>query len=198
MRKKSHILVARYLADQIPAVKSLQSHRKAFCLGSILPDIKPSFLTKKHEYFGTFEEIQEKMKSLINSSPQEGKERVYWRRFGEIIHYMADYFTFPHNKNFTGNLYEHNKYEKHLKNHLKHYIESGAAGQMVITPVYFESFQDLVTYIRKNHEIYLLRERNIAEDIQYILRTCSQVIYGILQLTARRLGRENIPFLTAC
>ena len=198
MRKKSHILVARYLADQIPAVKSLQSHRKAFCLGSILPDIKPSFLTKKHEYFGTFEEIQEKMKSLINSSPQEGKERVYWRRFGEIIHYMADYFTFPHNKNFTGNLYAHNKYEKHLKNHLKHYIESGAAGQMVITPVYFESFQDLVTYIRKNHEIYLLRERNIAEDIQYILRTCSQVIYGILQLTARRLGRENIPFLTAC
>ena len=198
MRKKSHILVARYLADQIPAVKSLQSHRKAFCLGSSLPDIKPSFLTKKHEYFGTFEEIQEKMKSLINSSPQEGKERVYWRRFGEIIHYMADYFTFPHNKNFTGNLYAHNKYEKHLKNHLKHYIESGAAGQMVITPVYFESFQDLVAYIRKNHEIYLLRERNIAEDIQYILRTCSQVIYGILQLTARRLGRENIPFPTAC
>ena len=82
MRKKSHILVARYLADQMPADKSLQSHRKAFCLGSILPDIKPSFLIRKHEYFGTFEEIQEKMKALINSSPQEGKERVYWRRFG--------------------------------------------------------------------------------------------------------------------
>ncbi|MFR8313965.1 MAG: hypothetical protein ACLVBP_17345 [Ruminococcus sp.] len=28
MRKKSHILVARYLADQMPATKSLQSHRK--------------------------------------------------------------------------------------------------------------------------------------------------------------------------
>lgn len=198
MRKKSHILVARYLADQIPAAKSLQSHRKAFCLGSILPDIKPSFLTKKHEYFGTFEEIQDKMKTLIDSSPQEGKERVYWRRFGEVMHYMADYFTFPHNKNFTGNLYEHNKYEKHLKNHLKRYIESGAAGQIVIEPVSFDNFQELVNYIQKVHERYLLKERNIAEDVQYILRTCLQVICGILQLATKRLGRENLLLLAAC
>ena len=49
MRKKSHILLAKYLADQMEVSESLQSHRKAFCLGSILPDIRPSFLTKKHE-----------------------------------------------------------------------------------------------------------------------------------------------------
>ena len=61
MRKKSHILLARYLADQMPANISLQSHRKAFCLGNILPDIQPSFVTKRHEYFGTFDEVQEKI-----------------------------------------------------------------------------------------------------------------------------------------
>ena len=192
LRKKSHILVARYLADQMPATKSLQSHRKAFCVGSILPDIKPSFLTKKHEYFGTFEEIQGKMRALIDSDPKESKERVYWRRFGEVIHYMADYFTFPHNKNFTGNLYEHNKYEKHLKNQLKRYIESGAAGKMAVTPMEFGSFQELIAYIGAAHERYLLKERNIAEDIQYILSVCTQVIHGILQLAAKRLGREYV------
>ena len=31
MRKKSHILLARYLADQMQTTASLQSHRKAFC-----------------------------------------------------------------------------------------------------------------------------------------------------------------------
>lgn len=60
LRKKSHILLARYLADQMPANESLQSHRKAFCLGNILPDIQPSFVTKRHEYFGTFDEVQER------------------------------------------------------------------------------------------------------------------------------------------
>ena len=112
MRKKSHILLARYLADQLTVDESLQSHRKAFCLGSILPDIRPSFVVKKHEYFSTFGEIQEKMLQLVEHGPLEGKERVYWRNFGEVLHYVADYFTFPHNRTYTGSLYEHSQYEK--------------------------------------------------------------------------------------
>ena len=195
MRKKSHILVARYLADQMSVEESLQSHRKAFCLGSILPDIKPSFLTRKHEYFGTFEEIQQKMRQLVECRSGRVKERVYWRRLGEVMHYMADYFTFPHNINFTGNLYEHNKYEKHLKNHLKRYIESGAVKSMEVQPVCFGSFSELVEYIKGRHDRYLLKERNIAEDVQYILSICFQVIYGILHLVSWKSDEgEKIVF----
>ena len=195
MRKKSHILVARYLADQMPVEESLQSHRKAFCLGSILPDIKPSFLTRKHEYFGTFEEIQQKMRQLVECRSGRVKERVYWRRLGEVMHYMADYFTFPHNINFTGNLYEHNKYEKHLKNHLKRYIESGAVKSMEVQPVCFGSFSELVEYIKGRHDRYLLKARNIAEDVQYILSICFQVIYGILHLVSWKSDEgEKIVF----
>lgn len=195
MRKKSHILVARYLADQMSVEESLQSHRKAFCLGSILPDIKPSFLTRKHEYYGTFEEIQQKMRQLVECRPGKVKERVYWRRLGEVMHYMADYFTFPHNINFTGNLYEHNKYEKHLKNHLKRYIESGAVKSMEVQPVSFDSFTELVEYIKGRHDRYLLKERNIAEDVQYILSVCFQVIHGILHLVSWKTDeREKIVF----
>ncbi len=123
MRKKSHILLARYLADQMEVSESLQSHRKAFCLGSILPDIRPSFLTKKHEFFGTIDEIEGKITRLVEVAPEERNERVYWRQFGEVIHYMADYFTFPHNKTYTGTLIEHGQYEKALKNDLIHQRE---------------------------------------------------------------------------
>ena len=187
--------MARYLADQMPVEESLQSHRKAFCLGSILPDIKPSFLTRKHEYFGTFEEIQQKMRQLVECRSGRVKERVYWRRLGEVMHYMADYFTFPHNINFTGNLYEHNKYEKHLKNHLKRYIESGAVKSMEVQPVCFGSFSELVEYIKGRHDRYLLKERNIAEDVQYILSICFQVIYGILHLVSWKSDEgEKIVF----
>lgn len=190
MRKKSHILLARYLADQMNADESLQSHRKAFCLGSILPDIKPSFLTKKHEYFGTFEEIQEKIKSLTAHTPGDGKERVYWRNFGEVMHYMADYFTFPHNKTYTGSLYEHNKYEKNLKNRLKDYIKSGAASENMFQPMHFEDVADLTEFIKISHASYLRKKRSITEDINYILMICFQVIQGILQLTGDYLCAE--------
>ena len=85
VRKKSHILLARYLADQMPANESLQSHRKAFCLGNILPDIQPSFVTKRHEYFGTFDEVQGKIRRLVQSGA-EYNDRVFWRRSGEVMH----------------------------------------------------------------------------------------------------------------
>ena len=111
------------------------------------------------------------------------------------MHYMADYFTFPHNINFTGNLYEHNKYEKHLKNHLKRYIESGAVKSMEVQPVCFGSFSELVEYIKGRHDRYLLKERNIAEDVQYILSICFQVIYGILHLVSWKSDEgEKIVF----
>ena len=92
MRKKSHILLGRYLADQMSEVYSLQQHRKAFCLGNIMPDLKPSFLTTRHEFFGTFDHLQNKMRALVEKNPEEENARVYWRRFGEVMHYMADYF----------------------------------------------------------------------------------------------------------
>lgn len=127
MRKKSHILLGRYLADQMSEVYSLQQHRKAFCLGNIMPDLKPSFLTTRHEFFGTFDHLQNKMRALVEKNPEEENARVYWRRFGEVMHYMADYFTFPHNKTYKGNLAAHNSYEAELKNRLRECILSGAA-----------------------------------------------------------------------
>ena len=76
MRKKSHILLARYLADQMQTTASLQSHRKAFCLGSILPDIKPSFITRRYEFYGTFEDVKNRMKELADIRPDESNQRV--------------------------------------------------------------------------------------------------------------------------
>lgn len=162
--------------------ESLQSHRKAFCLGSVLPDIRPSFVTKRHEFFGTFDEIQDKIKELVNLNPEECNARAYWRHFGEVMHYMADYFTFPHNKTYTGTLVEHNHYEKVLKNNLKSCIKSGEACDRLEEAIKFKSLKQLTDYILESHERYLRKLRNVEEDIRYILNVCFQVIQGIICL----------------
>lgn len=178
LRKKSHILLARYLADQMPSNESLQSHRKAFCFGSILPDIRPSFVTKRHEYFGTFDDIQQKMLGLINNR-REYRDGSFWRRAGEVIHYIADYFTFPHNRTFDGTLRQHNAYEKRLKNELKNYVEEGRAGKCAEPAIRFESLDQLLEYIEVHHRRYLDRKRTIEDDICYILKVCYQVFQGL-------------------
>lgn len=182
LRKKSHILLARYLADQMPANVSLQSHRKAFCLGNILPDIQPSFVTKRHEYFGTYNEVRSKITELVSEGAGHWNERVFWRRTGEVMHYIADYFTFPHNRTFDGSLREHNSYEKNLKNELKSFVRSGKADVYAEKNIRFENLSQLLAYIRMRHSEYLNRKRNIDEDIHYILSVCYQVFQGLFQL----------------
>ena len=179
VRKKSHILLARYLADQMPANESL--HRKAFCLGNILPDIQPSFVTKRHEYFGTFDEVQGKIRRLVQSGAGYN-DRVFWRRSGEVMHYIADYFTFPHNKTFDGTLYQHNTYEKHLKNELKAFVLEGKADVYTEKEIHFETLNQLLQYIKEHHRRYLNCKRNIDDDIHYILTVCYQVFQGLFQL----------------
>ena len=181
VRKKSHILLARYLADQMPANESLQSHRKAFCLGNILPDIQPSFVTKRHEYFGTFDEVQGKIRRLVQSGAGYN-DRVFGRRSGEVMHYIADYFTFPHNKTFDGTLYQHNTYEKHLKNELKAFVLEGKADVYTEKEIHFETLNQLLQYIKEHHRRYLNCKRNIDDDIHYILTVCYQVFQGLFQL----------------
>jgi len=63
MRKKSHISLAKYLVDSM-GVQDLQEHKKSFYIGSIIPDLKPSFLTKRHTIEDTFETLINEIKAL--------------------------------------------------------------------------------------------------------------------------------------
>ena len=193
LRKKSHILLAKYMADQMIVEESLQSHRKAFCFGNILPDIKPSFITTRHEFFGTFEYVQDKMRFLVENGTEVCNERAFWRKLGEVLHYIADYFTFPHNHTYEGSFVEHNHYEKELKDDLKSYILSGKAVTLVDRSIHFENLEQLMKYIKQQHEKYLKKIRDVADDIQYILSVCFQVLQGLIQLCTNSVAQAVQP-----
>ena len=189
MRKKSHILLARYLADQMQTTASLQSHRKAFCLGSILPDIKPSFITRRHEFYGTFEDVKNRMKELADIRPDESNQRVYWRRFGEVIHYMADYFTFPHNTVFDGSLKDHCLYERDMKHAMRTYIHTGDA-RMIFEAQRMRKGQitnvsELFAYIEKTHKTYLGAVHDVKDDCRWIVEMCSWALIGLVNIICK-------------
>ena len=192
MRKKSHISLAKYLVEDMETLE-LEHHRKSFYLGSILPDCKPSFLTKKHEFGGTFGEVTEALKALtVECNLSERNERVYWRRLGEVIHYMADYFTFPHNVTYDGNLKDHCIYEKELKNRLKEYIRSGEAEENQQEVKRFYTVEALIHFIEASHAEYLMLKRSVEEDIRYIVELCRQVVAAVVELLYRRMGTVRL------
>lgn len=189
LRKKSHISLAKYIVEA-NGTKELSKHKKAFYLGSILPDCKPSFLTKKHEFNGTFEEVRTEIKRLtINCDIMKRNARVYWRDLGQVIHYMADYFTFPHNATYEGNLKEHCIYEKHLKHGLREYIRSGEAARNAGRMEKFETPDALCSFIQKAHNEYLEFKRSVEEDCRYIVALCHQVVEAIIYLLNKQIEK---------
>ena len=182
MRKKSHICLGRYLSDTA-YTEELRRHRKAFLLGSILPDCRPSFVTKRHEYNATYEEFQKSVLALTEDcNLLLRNERVYCRQLGEVIHYLADYFTYPHNTVYPGSLKDHCHYENDLKHYLKEYISSGKAEREQGIRYQFYSVQELFSYIESCHREYMAGEHTVEHDAYWIVTVSSQVLSGIYQI----------------
>lgn len=160
---------------------NLHEHKKAFYLGSILPDLKPSFITRPHNIDGTFDILIKEIKRItINYDVNKGISRYYARHLGVITHYLADYFTYPHNSEYTGTLADHVSYEKEMKLRLKEYVEldelqiDHTKGHKLLT------IDDIINFIKKTHKEYLKSLRAIEKDINYILELCSKVVHAIL------------------
>lgn len=189
MRKKSHISLAKYIVDSLEE-QELMEHKKAFYLGSILPDCKLSFLTVKHEMEGTFPKLQRDLEELVERMDNSQINiRVFYRHLGEVIHYIADYFTFPHNAHYTGSLKEHCMYEKQLKYELKEYLDSGEAKkdyECDVAPVQsLSSTKEICEFIKKAHETYVNVKNTIEGDCQFIVNLCHQVVEAVLHLIGR-------------
>lgn len=198
MRKKSHISLAKYIVNSLKE-QELVKHKKAFYLGSILPDCKPSFLTVRHEMEGTFPKLKLDLKELVETQGQsQMKMRVFYRNLGEIIHYIADYFTFPHNAHYPGNLKDHCVYEEHLKQSMKEYIKSGDAAKNRVwiqeNTGQLNSIEAICEFIQKSHETYVKIKNTVEEDCRQIVELCHQVAEAVILLINGHLEQKSIDF----
>lgn len=212
MRKKSHISLARYLVESLND-EGLKKHKYSFYLGSILPDIKPSFLYKRHEMTGTFPHVRKDIERLSEGRKiieKEKKGLKYYMDLGQISHYLADYFTFPHDKTYGGSLKEHCSYEERLKKDLRSYIKSGEAAKNMRDNAStkgeeaFHSADALCRFIQNTHDKYITQKhsmeneysmenecsmeegRHQADDIHHIISVNYHALKGMIELLAQK------------
>ena len=183
MRKKSHVSLALQICKGMDDKEAIK-HPYVFCFGSILPDCVPSFLTTPHRKEETFEKVQNKIIKFIQKYNQ--KSGCNYRRtiqLGEIAHYIADYFTFPHNDNYEGSLVDHCHYENALKHELRRYIYSGEAMAQLSNIPSYGTYEELKAYIEQQHKTYIQKKSDVYTDSQYIVKVCMVVVASILLMS---------------
>ena len=200
MRKKSHISLAKHIIN-ISDLPSFDKHKKAFYVGSILPDCKPSFITKRHEIHETFERVERGIEKLTQGyTSVEELSTMYFTKLGEVVHYIADYFTFPHNKEYPGTMAQHCVYEGELKHKLRAYIRQLNETDMkrwkqnlkLEDLERFQSVADICEFLKEEHRNYIRRgTHSVEEDCKYIVGICSKVAMAILYLCMNRIQQGN-------
>ena len=201
MRKKSHISLAKHIVN-ISDVPNFDKHKKAFYVGSIMPDCKPSFITKRHEINETFRIVEKRMHKLTQGykSPKE-LSTMYFEKLGEVIHYIADYFTFPHNKEYSGTMAQHCVYEGDLKHKLRAYIRDFderklQAWKRNLELENLERFQtvaDISDFLKEEHRRYIRRgHHSVEEDCKYIVGICSKVAMAIIHVCMLTMQHKKV------
>lgn len=187
MRKKSHISLAKHVIN-MSDTQAFIKHKKAFYVGSILPDCKPSFITKRHEINGTFKFVTEKITNLTEGYEDiDQLSTMYFTKLGEVIHYIADYFTYPHNLEYLGSMKAHCVYEGELKHRLRNYISNLDDADIIrlsrLDVSKFTSVDDICRFIRMEHKRYINRGfHSVEEDCKYIVGICSRLVPAILHV----------------
>ena len=180
MRKKSHISLAKFLVNNMQ-VQDLHQHKKAFYIGSILPDISPSFITKRHTIDETFFVLLEEIKKItVDYDFNKGINGYYARHLGVVTHYLSDYCTYPHNDIFEGTIKTHVYYEKELKHSLKAYVRHENNQNIRKQSRLDCSFEEIIHLICKIHNEYLRAIKNVHHDIKFIIDICYRVVDAIL------------------
>ena len=189
MRKKSHISLARYVVNALDD-EELRKHKFAFYVGSILPDIKPSFIYRRHEMDGTFADLKRHIERLSEGRKVTKKTgRKYYMDLGQISHYLADYFTFPHNSYYPGSFKEHCSYEEKLKRDLREYIKSGKAKQQEWKEEQFQNAAALCDFIQRTHNEYNGHKHGVEDDIHHIIEVNHKAINGMRTLLVNQRAR---------
>lgn len=186
MRKKSHISLAKGVIHGLDIGDRI-NHRLSFFIGSIWPDCTPSFLTKRHCIDETFDILVNKMDKFIQKYKINKDMSIAstWR-MGIVMHYIADYFTYPHNSNYPGGFKDHCIYEEELKHRMYKFVaDMRRTLPKHDVPVFADTSQ-ITAYIKDRHSSYMKLNANVDYDCGYSVRTCMTVMASLLYIVSKQ------------
>ena len=122
---------------------------------------------------------------LSNEDIRFAKNEIYARHGRQFVtDYIADYFTFPHNNHYPGNVKDHCYYERDLKYGMKAFLKTEEALKIKEQVVAYDSVEELTSYIRSIHNSYMKLAHTVEEDIRYIVHACTTVVKSILNMVS--------------
>lgn len=162
--------------------------------GCMKPDFYPKLMAIPHYKNESFEIISQMILSLQNTKlPVSPKQiRHFSNELGVILHFITDYFCYPHNNQVLDKLPAHLIYEINLHKELKKYISSSS--EVLDINLNVEDYSNLNTsliyFIEGKHKQYMEDNPSLLNDVIYGLQACCVVALGIITSVILKSSQE--------
>lgn len=125
MNTNSHITIGK-TAAVILKKKGIMLDKSAFVFGNVQPDFTPKLLVEPHVASYCEVQIKKRLASILNFSltTMNRFSTEQSRELGCLCHFIADYFCFAHNAQFTKGTIAHAIYEAKLHKRIRSYAKS--------------------------------------------------------------------------
>ncbi|MDO4542316.1 MAG: zinc dependent phospholipase C family protein [Bacillota bacterium] len=156
----SHTVLASHISEYISAKYGFHFVANAIYLGSVMPDLrdKEDGSHYSENCLINASSILDEINSLAAADTREFSYKV-----GVLLHFIADYFTNAHNKEYLQrNMRLHMLYEMRL-----HFQLSKALRSFKVKP---GSELDALTQIKVWHNEYKYGKGSVEKDLRYILQ----------------------------
>lgn len=180
MNKLSHLLVTKAVLSKYTVLDRRQ--KMLVLAGSVLPDILLHTYIKSHTWQARSAEVFEAIRKHHNTCKHHG---MMLMRYGCMLHYIEDFFTWAHNETFHGTLQEHAGYEIRLYRHLL----SRKNEPMRAEELCAQNAGQLISQLRALHEEYMDRTPAPENDRHYIFQAAGMAADFLL--VKREMGRAG-------
>lgn len=177
MKSSSHKRIGQFLAAQ--HLHNLSPiYIRAFMLGCIQPDKNPATYLKgsMRSQWLRGHNYENSRRYMVRLCRRIEKKKTLtltdYYQLGKLMHYIADSFTYAHNREFRGNLRCHRLYEQRLDTCLCKYIRRISLD----IPSTFRTEE----VIRLNRRLYCTLPHSTAQDVYFTLITCHSVLSQLL------------------
>ncbi|WP_159447978.1 zinc dependent phospholipase C family protein [Papillibacter cinnamivorans] len=195
MNTLSHIAVGSLVCTYLAEHHEIRLSRMSFLLGNIIPDFRPSFLSRPHYLAQSIGYVTGEMEALASqplSSAEIGSE--YSKRLGVVCHYYADFFCHAHSGRMKKGLLAHVLYEYSLYKYGRKraevlgripYLQSGeVAGNL----------EALIRKLEAYHRFYLDAVPSPGQDLVCANQACAEAAAALVRCSCRLRVPESAEY----
>lgn len=184
MNRKCHITMAESIWELMHFKHGIVLDRDTFVYGNTKPDRTLAFFFTRHTIQDTFAMVVKEIYALANFNRNPSFSfKEFSFRLGLLCHYITDYFCFPHNSVFQGNLREHMRYEKEQVEERVRYLYGTKLAAYMDAKEHCMDPGALSLQILEYHRDYIAQSQHTVEnDFHCALQMCCRLVGSLCSM----------------